>query len=290
MRKQNDGIDVQGKAPGFWFYPADYLRSLAPCSLPARGLWADCLCYMHFAKRRGYLEHPNGNPITAAELARMTGGALSQIERALAELERCGIYSRDESGSIFNRRMVRDTDISDKRRRAASCRLLAAERTVDGTFAPAKQEMCPASYPANVEQNTVPSSSSSSSAKAIPPIPPTADAVGTRKTPLKSKAVLTPDQETWWAKIWPEYWRHEAKTKAREKFAAKVTTKEIANTFWLYIQRNKARMLARDPESRPHMATVLNQARWEDEPDIPAQPKQDNYEADLLRRLEQSNA
>lgn len=118
MKRKDDGIDVQGKSPAFYFYPADWIRTLAPCSLRSRGLWADCLCHMHFARRRGYLEHPNGNAISEAELARMTGASLHEVQRCLVELERCGIFSRDESGVIFNRRMVRDTEISLKRKAA----------------------------------------------------------------------------------------------------------------------------------------------------------------------------
>lgn len=188
MKRLKDDSESIGKQPGFYFYPLDWMRDLRACSLRARGLWTDCLCYMHFAARRGYLEHPNGAAITVDDLARMEGCTVREIKAAMAELERFGIFSRDENGVIFNRRMVYDTDISEKRKRAASVRLLASQRDHDGRFAgdfaPAKQ---PANYhqnsdfapaqspidgPAKPQQNTVLSSSSSISTTLSPPYPP----------------------------------------------------------------------------------------------------------------------
>lgn len=188
MKRLNSDDEFSGKQPGFYFYPLDWMRDLRACSLRTRGLWVDCLCHMHFAARRGYLEHPNGAAITVDDLARMEGCTVREIKSALAELERFGIFSTDENGVIFNRRMVHDTDISEKRKRAASVRLLASYRDHDGRFAgdfaPAKQpansqqnsEFAPAKSPidgpAKAQQNTVLSSSISTSTSNSPPYPP----------------------------------------------------------------------------------------------------------------------
>jgi hypothetical protein len=154
MKRKDDGIDVHGKAPGFWFYPADYERDVAPLSLAAQGLWVRMLCRMHFAKRRGYLEHANGAPVTPEDLARMVGSTTAQVTKLIAEMDRIELFSRDENGVIHSRRMVRDAHISDVRKQAALARLQGAHRSDAGTFAPAKT-------PAKPEQNTVLSSSSS---------------------------------------------------------------------------------------------------------------------------------
>lgn len=104
---------AKGKAPAFQFYPADYERDVACLSLAAQGLWVRMLCKMHW--RNGYLEHPTGAAFTPDDLARSTGHQLKLITALLAEMERCGIFSRDEAGVIFCRRMVRDRRISSVR-------------------------------------------------------------------------------------------------------------------------------------------------------------------------------
>ena len=49
------------KRPSFQFYPGDWLRdpALRACSLAARGLWADVLCYMHQGAPYGHLALPS---------------------------------------------------------------------------------------------------------------------------------------------------------------------------------------------------------------------------------------
>lgn len=63
---------------------------------------------MHESSRRGYLQLMTGDPMTAAHIARMTGGSTDEVSALLQELENSGVFSRTESGVIYNRRMVRD--------------------------------------------------------------------------------------------------------------------------------------------------------------------------------------
>jgi hypothetical protein len=97
------------KAPAFQFYAGDWLRDpgVRSCSLAARGLWIDMLALMHQADRRGYLEHAPGRPITSDQLARVVGVTAEEVDRLLAELEGCNVFSRD-GAAVFSRRMVRD--------------------------------------------------------------------------------------------------------------------------------------------------------------------------------------
>ena len=46
------------KRPSFQFYPSDWLRdtALRSCSMGARGLWMDMICYMHEGNPYGYLK------------------------------------------------------------------------------------------------------------------------------------------------------------------------------------------------------------------------------------------
>lgn len=139
MKRREDDIDVQGKAPGFWFYPQDFERDMQILSLESQGLWARMLCWMHFNQRnRGYLELATGEPMNTVDIAAKSGKPIEVIERLMEEMRRHGIYSVDGRQCILNRRMVKDTDILTKRKLAAEKRASGAIRTTSGTFAPAK--------------------------------------------------------------------------------------------------------------------------------------------------------
>lgn len=98
------------KLPSFQFYPGDWMKdpALRGVSIAARGLWIDMLCLMHENDRRGYMQHPNGKPVTAEQLARMTGCSTDEATRMLAELIESGVCSCTEHGVIYSRRIVRD--------------------------------------------------------------------------------------------------------------------------------------------------------------------------------------
>ncbi len=102
------------------FYPRDWMgdAQLRLCSLAARGLWADMLCIMAMSARRGYLE-VGGKPIkTPAEIGRLVGAESAEVEHLLAELESVGIPARDEAGTIFSRRIVKDSAVREGKRQA----------------------------------------------------------------------------------------------------------------------------------------------------------------------------
>lgn len=98
------------KLPAFQFYPGDWMKdpALRSVSLAARGLWIDMLCLMHESARRGYLQHATGKPVTAEQLARMTGCSTDDVSRLLQELTTSGVFSCTEHGVIYSRRFVRE--------------------------------------------------------------------------------------------------------------------------------------------------------------------------------------
>ena len=110
------------KRPSFQYYPGDWVRSLdiRSCSLAARGLWLEMMNLMHEAEPYGYLVI-NNKPISLPVLARMVGATQSEIEPLLDELEALGVYSKDENGAIYCRRMVRDEKF--RRTRASNGKL-----------------------------------------------------------------------------------------------------------------------------------------------------------------------
>jgi hypothetical protein len=93
------------------FYPADWRADprLRMCSLAARGLWIDLICYMHEGTPYGHLDidglQPNNDDIAA-----LVARPAAEVRKALAELEERQVFGRTESNVIFSRRMVKDRE------------------------------------------------------------------------------------------------------------------------------------------------------------------------------------
>lgn len=104
------------KRPSFQFYPSDWLRdtALRTCSLGARGLWIDMICFMHEGSPYGHLKVGN-KVILPSNLASMSGTTLIDIEGWLDELKQAGVYDIAEDGSICSRRMIRDENLRNMR-------------------------------------------------------------------------------------------------------------------------------------------------------------------------------
>lgn len=102
--------------PSIQFYPDDWLRdpALRRCSPSARGLWIDLICLMHAGDPYGHLR-TGGADMLPGEIARATGFTAAEVRRCEAELDRAGVFSRTDAGTIFCRRMVRDEAMRQKR-------------------------------------------------------------------------------------------------------------------------------------------------------------------------------
>lgn len=156
------------KSPGFWFYTADFERDVMMLSLESQGLWIRMLCWMSDnEEHRGFCEASNGSPLSSGDISNRAGRSARRIQNCLDEMERLGIFSRDDRGCIYSRRMARDTHISEVRRAAAKSRHDTEIRAANGKFcsdfAPAKQNFAPAKVPANGMQNPTVTASVSSS-------------------------------------------------------------------------------------------------------------------------------
>lgn len=115
------------KRPAFQFYPADWSKDLAlrSCSLAAQGLWMQMLCMAHESERYGFLIL-NGKTMTDAQVVNAVPGAARKM---LIELEEAGVFSRDASGTIYSRRMVRDEHLRTVR---AACGQLGGNPNLVG--------------------------------------------------------------------------------------------------------------------------------------------------------------
>lgn len=107
--------------PWVKWWLADWIgdTNLRFCSLAARGLWADMRCVMHQATPYGYLMQ-GGQPLDAERLARLVGADHSHVEQLLAELEKNGVFKRNEDGVIFDRTLVRADHLRTVRAAAGS--------------------------------------------------------------------------------------------------------------------------------------------------------------------------
>jgi hypothetical protein len=97
------------KLPWLKFYPSDWLsdEALRCCPLDARGLWIDLIAIMAKSESHGYLLI-GGKPATSEQLARISGVSTERVEELLGQLESAGVFSKDNNGSIYSRKMVRE--------------------------------------------------------------------------------------------------------------------------------------------------------------------------------------
>jgi len=109
----------QDKKPWDKWYWQDYLSDtgLAACSLAAQGLWMRMLAIMARSKKKGYLLDGNQN-MTMEILARLVGSTIQEVKPLLEELKQHEVFSISDDGIIYNRRMVRGAEISEKRAEA----------------------------------------------------------------------------------------------------------------------------------------------------------------------------
>lgn len=99
--------------PWLKFYPQDWLgeSALRLCSPAAKGLWIDMICIMH--QSGGYLLN-NGQIVTDRNLVSLTGIEESTLVLLKDELKTHGVFSVNNKGVIYSRRMIKDVEKSKK--------------------------------------------------------------------------------------------------------------------------------------------------------------------------------
>lgn len=96
----------------FWWQDWQREPSLRMCSLAARGFWMELLCVAHEGDPYGHIT-VNGRAPTNRQLSGVAGVSEAEATKLLRELEDAGVFSRDDGGVIFCRRMVRDKATSE---------------------------------------------------------------------------------------------------------------------------------------------------------------------------------
>lgn len=251
------------KQPSFQFYPGDWMRSsdLRSCSVGARGLWMDMICLMHEGSPYGYLK-VGSMVILPANLARMVGATLPEVEGWLDELHKAGVYSMDENGCIFSRRMIRDEEI---RKRRASGGKLGGNPNLVRKESSAKDADKVANKD-NLRANLQPTpSSSSSSAYKNPPQPPKKEKMAELK-----KAQPLSDEPDEFDRFWDAFPKRDGanpKEPARKKFVAMCKSGVDASEIIAGAAAYAAAEAKRSKVGTPYITqavTWLNQQRWKD--------------------------
>lgn len=224
------------KRPSFQFYPSDWLRdtALRSCSVGARGLWIDMICFMHEGTPYGHLKVGN-KVILPVNLASMVGATLEDVEGWLDELHQANVFDVVD-GVFVSRRMIRDEEVRQKRSEGGKLGgnpALKVGRKVNHA----------------VKQNPTPSSSSSSSYSS-------------------NKNTSSPDgSEELFAKFWQAYPKKVGKDSARKAFDKRKPDEQMVSEMVraLEIQKQTEQWTKNNGEFVPHPATWLNAGRWMDE-------------------------
>lgn len=118
MTAANLQDESAARKPWLKFYPADWRAEigLRTCSPLARLLWLEMILIMHEAPIPGVLIKFDGEKFRPSELAAITALPEKGVRDALVELERAGVFSRDNSGRIYSRKMVKNSAISERNR------------------------------------------------------------------------------------------------------------------------------------------------------------------------------
>lgn len=317
MKTKNDTPEVQEpksdkKSPGFWFYTADYERDMQILSLAAQGLWSRMLCWMSENEaHRGFAELPTGSQLSGGDIASKVGKSLAVVQKLIDEMERVGIFSRDDRGCIYCRRMARDTHISTVRRAAANSRMETSKRAANGSFAgcfagakdQAKEEQNPtvtASVPVPVSDLLKPPkppapSGADTEAFHVPTATesqgvvrhdvPTEEKEATRKS---GKSRNTGGKRTteeiqralngrlpWWEEFWKIYPCHDGMNPAMDAFERRIHDHGVAVELYKAAKRYRDKVSA-DPTSKVKYAQGwINDERWKDDAVqlMPDQPK-----------------
>ena len=101
----------------YWFW-TDWLgdqavRRLTPAE---RGVWIDLLALAAVGNPVGYVCDDRGRKLSDDEIARVTNaGSVEEVTTLINGILEKGAASRDRTGRLFNRRMVRQSELAAKR-------------------------------------------------------------------------------------------------------------------------------------------------------------------------------
>ena len=262
--------------PFFKFFSADWRADpgLRLCSYAARGLWIDMLSLMHESPRRGALLAPDGGPMSAAHLARLTGGTAAEVESLLTEMRSARVFD-EADGVILSRRMARD-DASyraqvESGRRGGNPKLRAAEPAAD-TLNPTLKGGVKAAVGGGLR---VPLSSEARSQKSDTPLPPAGGSVtvapaGEAQPKRRWRASAAGHDPPGFGEFWEAYPKKDGRAEAAKAFAKLAPDAALLTFVLAGVRRYAATVAGKDPAYTKNASGWLNGRRWEDAPGPPA--------------------
>lgn len=90
------------------FSPASWWADTGNLTLEAKALWMEMLLLMHISPKRGYLLKEDGTPYGARDIARRIKRSHLEAASICNELQASRVFSRNDDGVIYSRRMVRE--------------------------------------------------------------------------------------------------------------------------------------------------------------------------------------
>lgn len=132
--------DTTKRKPWMKWYTSDWRGepTLRMVSRGARSVWVDLLGLMHESTLLGTLLL-NGRIPSLQDLAKVLGDDPQNLAEWMDELQEAGVYSVDESGAIYSRKMRHAAEISEKGRQDV--------RKRGGAWAPGKKKSTPKRSP-----------------------------------------------------------------------------------------------------------------------------------------------
>lgn len=111
-------MSATSRAQWYW---SDWLgdQAVRRLTLAERGLWIDLLALAADGVPTGYVTDRQGRPLTHEEIARISNaGSPVEVADLIESIVAKGVGSRDRTGRLLNRRMVRDAQLTAVKRRA----------------------------------------------------------------------------------------------------------------------------------------------------------------------------
>lgn len=232
------------------FWPQDYEGdpALRVCSLAAQGLWMRLLCAMHRSEPYGHLT-VNGKAATPRQIAALVGASERDTSRLVSELEDAGVLSRDDTGTIYSRRLVRDKAASDKGRetgKRGGNPTLKAVTDGDDNAPPYPRGLTP---PLMLQE----AEAEAETDRVLP--------FGQNSRARRPRAPSPTGFDEFW-NLYPAKVGRQAALKAWPR-----AIRAVGGDAAQIVLALKARLHLFNPEFTPNPATWLNQGRWDDDPE-----------------------
>ena len=241
------------------FYIADYLADCSHLTTLEHGAYL--LLIMNYWQRGRVLPASDDR---LANIARLSSEDWAMVRPALSEF-----FEQSASDWKHKRIEIELSKFRNKTEQAKAAGKASAERKLNGSSTAVQRTSNeniqksdkPVERTFNHTDTDTDTDLERTKSKATPSSKSTT--VPNRKKPVPT--TLTPEQQVWFDRTWPFYWKRVSKAEAKEAYGKCVTTLELADKIHAAVLYQSPFMLQREIDRQPHFASWLNGERWEDE-------------------------